>query len=761
MLAKLEKAKAQNKKLKVSYTTVVFSGSSGVGKTTLMKKLNKEDLSRFPHSTGIAKSKHAICIKTTAIIKSTKELHWTDLDYDSLIDHLNKHLRSLQFSSSFIASPILKDNTSATDIQSSGSKKKWYKKLLPFWSNTHSLPKENTQNVTQLKDTTHEVTRSDSELKEVDLAIAEADSSDTPSLGDVWEIINFLDTGGQPEFVNILPAIRSSVALTFIIFNLSQSLDSPVHVQHNVNGDPSFQPFYLDCTNLEFIKRLIVSSEAFNRNITPSLPSIRRKDGGNDSKICYVGTHALKVNEEEIQKIDDRLSSVASELQLHQRSFWSSSIPQLDRVFPIEMFPNDKERKSFERTVEDIRDNIQKQVEKQDYYEVPITWFLFLLKMQRLCHKKKVSFVKYQEAACIWRDEDIIHDKLGENTNQEVQHERTARNKSDVHHILLFFHFMGMLFYYHLVEGMRDFVFINRQWLFEKLTELVEIKFTKAKYSKKDVSAEDVEKFTREGRLNPIIIKSLKINLQGIEPMNFIHLLDHLNIVAPIDDAQLKDYFMPCVLSSFPPIISSQKCIDIDKVYGDIQHCPLLVCFKNGPMPHGFFLHLIVELFRNLPTGWHQPLLSTSKMQHAYNNLITFHTDSGHAISLFYKVGYLEIQVRCKQNQLSTVHFDVGCKLDTALKKVSYHLQLDKEKLCYGFYCNCEGIQHFAKLDSPTDCARISCKYGFIDLTEHHRVWLREVQLCMINYCSYKYISNCCFIDSDVNNHIQLYFSPR
>ena len=67
-----------------------------------------------------------------------------------------------------------------------------------------------------------------------------------------------------------------------------------------------------------------------------------------------------------------------------------------------------------------------------------------------------------------------------------------TRKKSDVHNILLFFHFMGMLFYYHEVEGLCDFVIIDRQWLFEKLSELVEIKFTKG-YNKKDINPDDVE----------------------------------------------------------------------------------------------------------------------------------------------------------------------------------------------------------------------------------------------------------------------------
>ena len=56
----------------------------------------------------------------------------------------------------------------------------------------------------------------------VKVDIAKPDSSKTPSLGDVWDMINFLDTGDQTEFATILPAISNSIALTFIVFNLSK-----------------------------------------------------------------------------------------------------------------------------------------------------------------------------------------------------------------------------------------------------------------------------------------------------------------------------------------------------------------------------------------------------------------------------------------------------------------------------------------------------------------------------------------------------------
>ena len=689
-----------------------------MGKTTLLHKLNKQQLNKHHHSTGVVESKHAICVKTTAVIKSTEGLQWIDLDYDSMISHLNQHLHNLKFPSS--------SSSAATSTPEEGVLNDLDEKIDNSQSETPSLHLSPPSSLTD--NTRNEGAVENNKVVDVDIAkadevavdIAKADSSNAPSLGDVWDVINFLDTGGQPEFVNILPAVSSSIALTFIVFNLSESLGSLVHVKHNVRGESSFEPYDLDCTNIEFIKRLMVSSENFNKNVTPSLKCIQREDGENDSRICYIGTHALNVSAEEVQEIDSQLSNIADELKLRQRSFWSSPKESLKRLFPVDMFPVDKE--SFEDIIEDIRDNIQKQVQKRDYYEVPITWFVFLLKLQKLCNVNNIRYISYQEAVDVWMDENISKNELADQGLYKGQHESVSRENSDVHIILLFFHFMGMLFYYHKVEGMRDFVFVDRQWLFEKLTELVEIKFTKS-YRKKDISAEDIDKFTMEGRLNINIIKNLKIDLQGIQPLHFINLLDHLNIVAPFDLKQ-KDYFMPCVLPSFP-LISTEKLSDLDKFYGNIQHVPLLVGFKNGPMPHGFFCHLIVELFRDLPKGWHLPLPSTEEMQHIYNNLITFPTSSGHAVSLFYKIGYLEIQVRHEESQPTIIHCNVHRKLDKALRKVSNHLQLNKEQLCYGFYCECKRIQHFAKLEELTSPTEYIYCYRKTKLTENHKVWLQ------------------------------------
>ena len=54
-----------------------------------------------------------------------------------------------------------------------------------------------------------------------------------------WDLFTLLDTGGQPEFINMLPAINTSTAITFVVLNLSHGkefLRSSVKAQYKHKG---------------------------------------------------------------------------------------------------------------------------------------------------------------------------------------------------------------------------------------------------------------------------------------------------------------------------------------------------------------------------------------------------------------------------------------------------------------------------------------------------------------------------------------------
>ena len=89
--------------------------------------------------------------------------------------------------------------------------------------------------------------------------------------------------------------------------------------------------------------------------------------------------------------------------------------------FQLTCFQVDEEQELFEEIIEDMRDNIQKQVQERDYFDVPITWFIFLLKIQKLCQLRKISYISYQEAVDVWMDQKVSEKEMTA-TPDEDQH---------------------------------------------------------------------------------------------------------------------------------------------------------------------------------------------------------------------------------------------------------------------------------------------------------------------------------------------------
>ena len=79
------------------------------------------------------------------------------------------------------------------------------------------------------------------------------------------------------------------------------------------------------------------------------------------------------------------------------------------------------------------------------------------------------------------------------------------------------------------------------------------------------------------------------------------------------------------------------------------------------------------------------------------------------------------------QNQPTIIHYNIQRELNKILRKVSDdRLQLNKQKLCFGFYCGCEGIQHFVKLKGLMSLTEyMCCGYSYTKVTEDHTVWLQ------------------------------------
>ena len=650
MLDRIQKAKENGLTLRLCYTTIAFTGSSAAGKTSFFNLLNRKKFTAEHHSTNVAESKQVVY--TSGVVGSGVKSQWVELSHETMLEQLGSYLKTHTEK----LSPIL---------GSEGTKR--------------------------------HATKCQVEDSIVENLFDSIEKS--PSLGNVWKMVNFLDTGGQPEFINLFPTISSSIVLTFIILNMCggvKSLDEPVKVIHSKHGKQSYKPYHLHYTNLDLIKLLMAFSKDSSLKTKPLLLPIESKSKNTSSYQCYVGTHADRVSTKEIQAVENKLQYTADELKC------SELLWELDKkvLFPVDNTTAGGENEDPIAGI--IRTRIQELVENSNIYEVPITWFILLLEMQRICTEKNISFLSYMETVEIC--------KIG-NLSQDEKEMQSA---------LLFFHHMGIILYYHNVPGMCQYVIIKHQWLFKKLTSLVNLTF-----ERKGFDFYAIKNFENEGLLSISLIEQIDLDA-GVNIEYFVTLLQHLKIVAKIDEQK---YFMPCVLHSFKPETSN-----ILDQHGNIQYTELLVHFINNPLPRGFFCCLAVEICQNLPKNWLLPLRSTKEIQHTYNNLITFHTsDTGHSISLIDKIGHLEVQIRHKKN-LPPIHYDVRCFLSKSFDQVCSHLQLDNEQFCYGFLCNCgetmASKSHVASFPKGLDPVPhwIQCSYSSMELTPSHLVWLQPPQ---------------------------------
>ena len=641
ILKRIQQAKESGLTLKLSYTTVALTGSSAVGKTSFLNLLSRKKFTAHHHSTNVAESKQVLY--TAGVVGSGSESQWIDLSHENMLEQLKHCLE--------------------TDTRC-----------------FRSLYEDITIQIQNIK-------------CQVAGDIAESSHSGfTPKLGDVWKMVNFLDTGGQPEFINLFPTISSSIIVTFIVLNMCggvKSLDEPVKVLHSKHGVQSYEPYHLHYTNLDLIKLLMAFSKDSCIKTKPPLLSIQKNKNTSTSYQCYVGTHADKVTTAEIQAIESKLKYTANELKCN-KLLWELNEKVL---FPVDNTTAGDDNE--DRIAGIIRTRIQELVEDSSVYDVPITWFILLLEMQKISSQRKISFLLFSEVVDICKEGKLSQDE------EEVQN------------ALLFFHLMGILLYYHDVPGMCQYVIINHQWLFKKLSSLISLTFERKGYD-----LEAIEKFKNEGLLSKSLIEQIYLQAD-IKTDCFIALLEHLKVIAKVDT---ENYFMPCILHS-----QSITSTILDQ-YGSLQHFQLLVHFVNNPLPQGFFCCLVVQICQNLPKNWLPPI---QQKQHIYNNLITFHTsDTGHSISLIDKIGYLEIQIR-HQETSAAIHYYVQHFLTNVFDKVCNHLQLDCKQYCYGFLCNCTNTitseNHIASLPKELDTVPhwIQCPYSRIKLKPSHLIWLQ------------------------------------
>ena len=712
ILETMLKARDAKYSILVRYGKVLFCGASAAGKSNFLNLLMENNFESLHKSTEVLKP-YQVTVAMKALISSHKgEVEFKRMKIDEEIVQLESYLPEEH-----------------AELMSAKGK---------IENNLKSIPERKVPNTKPVGEASKH--RPDSKTTDStehgDMAIANVTSKKLPKKDpkSVWDILTFMDTGGQPQFISMLPAVNSFAMITFIVQKLKErgkeSLRRTVEVQYgNEKGEITSKLYPHKYTYLQLIETLISYASNILLPDTNFLEYLKNKREKNDNgekvtrSIILVGTHSGddKLSVKDINEIGEELKIAV------ERSGVNHIKPYLNENYEY-LVPVDNEkqnRKSYTQVlkmlddkrftkVSGIRNYIQTLLENQDEIHVPIKWLLLELEIRKVCHEKGCHLISYKEVLELAETKKFGY--AGEFGDVELSSDEFIK------HGLRFHHSFGVLLYFEEVTGMQELIITNHQWLFNKLTEIVCYSFKKDCHTK-----ESINDLKKKGILHKTLLGSNFLNIykdfeeSGIDTTlinpveSLLSLLRYLRIATPSNQKDDK-YFMPFVLESCELTDLQRR---IPEYNGNNIKPPLLVQFKSNDdktfsFPRGAFCFLVVDLM--LCEKW-------AICGQAYINLITFRVDNAiYYITLIDRIFCLEIHVTCKD--YCTIHDKIREIINEALQRVATKLKIHSN-LCHGFSCSCSQIieMHISYLsEDNNECCW--CNESSTKLMDYHRVWL-------------------------------------
>ena len=707
----LQQAKNKGLTISVRHAKVLFCGAAKAGKTSFSRLLRNKEHDKNYESTPVGNTQQ-ILISSDKV--NVVDSEWISLDSRSETQQITKRLVAKLLSQEDDKSPIhcnisaeVKHPTSdeeelISDVQShqqtvnaiTDAPNSKPKDIMP--ESKSAAATSNSQptlsdDETELHDYSEQ--RNTPITAQEQMVLSDVSVSESENIPKTWDLFTFLDTGGQPEFINLLPAINSSTAVTFVVLNISDGkdcLNNRVVAQYQCDGY-NYKQCILKYTNMDLLKRLFSSIKVAAVNKDDFVPDIVTRvsndvsyDGHPKPVVYVIGTcvDLLKIKSgegynKELHEIDKEVTKLVGKIR--EKGVLKFQYKGGNHVMPVNNTISRETKVECEtvKTLQHIRKECNAILKKKPQYEIPISWFILELELRnndKVCiHLRKV------ETIC----------------NKVMPLNKKKWERKEIQEILKFYHSFGMLLYFSEVDGMNEYVITDPQWLFFNLTKII-----MCKYVKDDGCIYDSDDIIdlNNGICSLGLLRKLDLNLQGIELTSFLKLLVHLKVVACMGNACMENaYFMPTILPPFndKANFTETECGQPDAFTLD-GRCissvkPLLIQFTSGMIPRGLFGFLAVQLLQDNVGAYElfgQNVYDQDKViLRRCSDLLCFFVRPCWYVSLCDKIFYLELQVRVMGKQHS-YHYIAQTIVTESLEKVCKKFEWKVSDCRYGFLCH-------------------------------------------------------------------------
>ena len=527
--------------------------------------------------------------------------------------------------------------------------------------------------------------------------------------------IRMEDTGGQPELMDMLPALTLGPALCLVFFNLEWNLkkEYPVFYQHpsGKTTAPEKSKITLEEMLLSMLSSISCSSASADslRGEETNSSNMREILESSKSVAYFVGTRKDKMTEEEISKFDSDLQSI-----IRGTDFFEKGIVQFSSEGKLIVAMDNMTGGAEE--VGEVRKILHRAMEKHfRKLKIPAVWLIFSQCLQ-MREKRTASF-----ESCL---------ELSSQFNMSPYEIKVA--------LRFLHHHAGVLMYFPDIPLLADLVILDSQVVYDSVTFLI-----LGAMSFDSVGQARAEKFRETGQfvMKDLVAATNHVSGDIVPPEKLVALLEFLHMVAsiaPVQDSfssteKEKEvvYLMPCVLRT----ASKEK---LDAMLTDESHpecvAPLMIQYKCGFAPLGIFPALTASLIGNKAFEVVEEDMMKNIVKFRFGNL------KNRVSFLCYPKFYVIVI-----SELPIVEHELHEECVSLRKAVAASLEQVNSHMNYGFFLDYQfafecpshpGREHLCVVDSESpkimSCCQIKKNRTSVAMKVSHKVWFYKVSYTML-----------------------------
>ena len=350
-----------------------------------------------------------------------------------------------------------------------------------------------------------------------------------------------VDSGGQPQFQDILPLVYRNPSFNIVVVRLTDGLDTKPKVC-----------FYEEGRNLYTLPDHLAPSNRHSIISMCQMAASQASLGGVAPYVMIVGTHRDMLgrnSETKIREWNQGLAGIKEE-------FGNVLIPKSaeEIIFAVNtMAPEGAEREEYTKELQECITSVTER--HASPVKVPLRWLAYQLDLD-----KGEGVVRISEC-----------NKTGEGLGMK---------KEDVKFALEFFTKVAMILYF--PEDIPDLVLTKMDPFIGKLSKLIKASFIPPKYC----PTEESSKLHKKGLFHKSFLteafRDVKTNI--LQDEEFLKLLECLKIAVHVGGGE---YFLPSALSLEP---------SSNEFTWEMHSIPLVFSWGERILPQGFFFTVAVEL---------------------------------------------------------------------------------------------------------------------------------------------------------------------